>query len=105
MIPVPLNDRTNKVLLTIVAVAMLNFVAFAIGTFVLHGDAVNARTMCPPGDYIAEKGGCRHVSHAAYVYSTVHSYSVMISGPFVLISLLIVQYRRAAAAADGPHRR
>lgn len=95
----------RKVLLTIVAIGVLNFAVFAIGTWVLGGDAIGAHPTCPPGDYVMNKSVCHHVSHAAYVYSKISGYSAMISVLFAMGASLILEYQKASAAADPPQWR
>jgi len=92
----------RKVLLTIVAIGMLNFAVFAIGAWMLGGDAVGAHPQCPSGDYVVNKGNCHPVSHAAYVFSKVSGYSAMISVVLAMGASLILEYQKASAAVDPP---
>ena len=95
----------HKILVTVIVAGALNFATCLLGNFMLQGDAVSARSSCPHGDYVANHRICHPVSHAAYVYSEVHNYSAIASAPFWFIASLILAYRKAAVAADGPHRR
>lgn len=92
----------RKVLLTIVAIGMLNFAVFAIGSWVLDGDALDAHPRCPPGDYVVNKSNCHHVSHAAYIFSKVSGYSAIISVLLAMGASLILEYQKASAAVDPP---
>jgi len=92
----------RKVLLTIVAIGVLNFAVFAIGAWVLHGDAVGTHPRCPPGDYVENKGVCHQVSHAAYLFSKISGYSAIISMVLAMGASLILEYQKASAAVDPP---
>lgn len=98
------RESIRKLLRAVVVAYVLNFAAFAVGTFVLHGDALSARWSCPPGNYVDGKDGCHPVSHAAYVYSKVTSYSLVISAPFLFAAALTWKYKKAAEQADAQIR-
>ena len=93
----------TKIVKVAAAIVVANFIAFAIGTVVFGGDAVNAHRSCPPGDYLFDKHAtppCHEVSHAVYLYSLAHSCSVLVSMPILLLALLVGRYRTAAERAD-----
>ncbi len=71
---------------------VLNFVAFASGTLIVGGDALNAHSRCArlPGKYyLWDKGlanPCHQVSRGAYLYSELHISSVLLTWPFVMLA-------------------
>lgn len=107
--PAPLKWRpTMKKWATFAVYAgILNFALFAIGTFVVGGDAVNARQLCPAGNYLWDKSfpsPCHEISRAVYLNGKGHVYSLLLSWPFVIGSALYLSYLKAAEKADrsGP---
>ena len=62
----------------------LNFIAFFIGALLMGGDALSGYAAA--GHYfVANHGQLTEVSHALFVYSKLHAYSVILSLPIVLL--------------------
>jgi hypothetical protein len=82
----------RRLAVIVVVVGVLNFAAFIVGTFIVGGDAVNGRSSCPPGGkYLWDKrqsNPCHEVSNAVYLYSTMHTWSLFGSWPFVMMALV-----------------
>ena len=68
-----------------IAIGMLNFLAFAIIATCLGGDAINGRS--ENGHYFFSSHGKEtEVSEAVYSYSRIHTYSVWITHPLAIAS-------------------
>ncbi len=87
----------KRVALIAVTVGIMNFVAFVAGTFIVGGDAINADSRCPPGRHCLWdkrlQEPCNEVSEGIYLYSKWHAYSVFLSWPPVIASLLYLNRR------------
>ncbi|MCE9609194.1 MAG: hypothetical protein K8R23_03090 [Chthoniobacter sp.] len=94
----------KKLSTIIFAVAIINFIAFAIGTAVLDGDAVNGKS---EGGryYVANHGKLTEVSRAAFTYSRFHCYAVWITHPLAMIFGLLFyrQKQREKRTHDNPN--
>ena len=65
-------------------VAVVNFVAFAIGATYLGGDAVNGHAA--NGHYfLSNKGQVTEVSQTVFMYSKWHVFSVFITHPLAIL--------------------
>jgi hypothetical protein len=74
------------------ALALVNFLLFAIEAEHLGGDAVSGRIVdghC----YLSSHGRLTEVSHAVFTYSRIHTWSVIASWPFVMLCALFRQKR------------
>ena len=67
----------------VIAIGILNFLAFAITATSLGGDAINGR---PENGhyYLSSHGKTKEVSEAVYNYSRIHVYSVWITHPLAM---------------------
>src|SRR5689334_6962887 len=73
----------------VIAIGILNFLAFAITAVRLGGDAINGRS--ENGHYyFSSHGKTTEVSEAVYNYSRIHVYSVWITHPLAMFAGLIL---------------
>ena len=73
----------------VIAIGILNFLAFAITATSLGGDAINGRS--ENGHYyLSSHGKSTEVSEAVYNYSRMHDYSVWITHPLAMVAGLIL---------------
>jgi hypothetical protein len=70
----------KKWALIVFVFAVVNFVAFLIGSAKLGGDAVNGK-MEDGRYYVADHGKLTEVTHAAFTYSRIHCYTLFITHP------------------------
>jgi hypothetical protein len=81
--------RTMKTMLSRIGfglflLAIINFAAFAIGSLVLGGDALNGKV--ENGTYyVAHRGTHAEVSQVAWWYSYTHAISVFVTHPLGII--------------------
>ena len=97
--PTQIDSRLAQWVKIAVYAGMLNFVVFVIGTFIVGGDAMNARQSCAPGNYLWDKSltnRCHEVSRAIYLYSKAHVYSVFLSWPLVMAGAAYLAYVKRA---------
>jgi len=73
----------------VIAIGILNFLAFGITATGLGGDAVNGRS--ENGHYyLSSHGKKTEVSEAVFNYSRIHVYSVWITHPLAMVAGLIL---------------
>lgn len=93
----------RRVATALVFIGLLNFVAFLVGTFVVGGDAVNGDSSCPAGHhYLWDKSRpipCHQVSDSVYRYSKIHTYSVLVSWPFIIVAGIWLNRRSGVGRA------
>lgn len=96
--------RRNKICLRIIYIGLLNFLVYTLLYAVLGGDAHNGEVRRIVGDeggprtvYVLRghfmhslEGRTREVSREAWVYSYLHSISVLITSGAVVLSMLIL---------------
>ena len=75
----------------LMAVGILNFIAFFIIALSLGGDAVNGKEEAGRY-YLANHGRYTEVSRSVFMYSKVHTCSVWVTHPLVLIGGFILFY-------------
>jgi hypothetical protein len=67
------SKRAKWVIFPTAALALINFLAFVVGSLYLGGDAVNGYVRS--GHYfVCAHGSCIEVSNAAWHYSRLHAY-------------------------------
>ena len=86
--------KSNRIYKWLIAIIIANFFAYGVGTIVFGGDAVNGKAQ--DGHYYlygyssdTGKKYLHEVSHAVYTYSLVHTVSVFITLPFLIILALV----------------
>jgi hypothetical protein len=80
-----LTARGKRILLPVVAVALINFTAFWVIAVAIGGDAVSGKVESGR-HYLSSHGKLTEVSRAVYVYSYTHTVSVWVTHPAVLIA-------------------
>lgn len=107
--------RRNQICIAIMALGLLNLLAYTVSYAVLGGDAYNGwreRTVLPDGTqtsvyYIrghfvhSLSGRERTVSRAVWIYSYIHSISVPLTSGAMIISMLILVRPHVLATMRG----
>jgi hypothetical protein len=93
----------------LLAVAVINFTAFAVLSLSWGGDALNGK-MEDGRFYLGHKGHFVEVSEARWRASRAHAISVLVTHPFaIIVGGLLLNYahrgRRRAASTAVPGRR
>lgn len=88
-------ERLEKVARVIFIFSFINFIAFMIGIFILGGDAVSGYRL---GDhyFVAGHGRITEVSRLAFAYSRIHFYSVWVTYPVGIVSVIAAHEMRNA---------
>ena len=85
----------------VAAVAVVNFIAFVIGTILIGGDAWNGKIA--GGHYfVASHGALTEVSAAVFTYSQWHSRSLLVTHPLGMIAIGWISFRRKRRQRASP---
>lgn len=84
----PVEPGMNRFCAIVFAVAIINFVAFMIGSAALGGDALNGTS---EGGlyYVSDHGKRTEVSAAAFTYSRLHGFSLLITHPLAMFCAIL----------------
>jgi hypothetical protein len=107
--------RRNQICISIIALGLLNYLAYTLSYAVLGGDAQNgyrARVETAAGGYAWEyyvrghfihslSGRERAVSRGAWIYSYVHSISVPLTSGALIVSMLVLARPHILATMRG----
>lgn len=80
-----MSNLRYRCLQFVCGLGVLNFVAMAVGAFMLGGDAVNGK-IAGGHFYLAEHGKLTEVSEAVYTYSLWHVRSVFVTHPLAMLA-------------------
>jgi hypothetical protein len=90
----------EKIAIALIVLAVLNFLAFAVSTEMLKGDAVSGKV--EDGHfYVAYKGEYTEVSEAAWHYSMIQTISVFVTWPIGMLGMGYFGISRWAAMRNG----
>ena len=82
-------DLRTKICIWIIAIGMVNFLAFTIGYSIVGGESIRGKiTVDANGDrgYYLDSG--KKVSHGVFLYSGIHSISIWLSVAAIMLSML-----------------
>jgi hypothetical protein len=83
------QDIARVIFRALVAVGIINFVAFFVIALSIGGDAMNGK-IANGHFFLASHGKLTEVSEGVYMYSLWHARSVFITQPLAMISIELV---------------
>jgi hypothetical protein len=102
-----MSDFRYRCLQFVCGLGVLNFLAMAIGAFMLGGDAVNGK-IAGGHFFLGEHGKFTGVSEAVYTYSLWHARSVFVTHPLAMLAGYLLkmegQTRKAAKRTSDGNR-
>ena len=88
------SDLSSRTLWAVFVVGMVNFTIYMLIGYKLGGDAVNG--YATNGRYFLSNHGIHtETTHWIFIYSKVHTYSLFITHPLAILSVLVLNSRRS----------